>query len=279
MNVKLIASFLFGMCALPAALPAFGKSAQVTGVYYLKVRAAPNMEAPEAGVLEVGEVVEILDEVGPWAHVLFQNGRTGYASRKYLIAIGAGDAPATTTAVGPGDRGTVASPPSQPARAVIVPEPSRPTARTLEGVDTPQPRAVPAPLPSAVPTPQPRAVPTPQPSAAPTPRRPAASLPTQAARRPAPAQRPAPRPRPERSPGCTRKDLEALRTDLRALAAGQERLVALTAKVQRPNTNARQVSVLPPRDLVPWVGFGCVIGWIAARVFSLRRLRRHRIRI
>jgi hypothetical protein len=80
---------------------------------------------------------------------------------------------------------------------------------------------------------------------------------------------------PERRPRvCTESDLAPIREELEALASGQDRLAAL---VEAPASEAeREQSIwsLSTKQMVFWLGLGCLVGWAAA---SLGRRRGRRI--
>jgi hypothetical protein len=87
MNARLIGLLVSIVFSVPVAELASAYPAEVKGVFYLKVREAPDFEAEETGVLTAGEVVDVIGKVGRWANVALKNGTTGYVSRKYLSPV------------------------------------------------------------------------------------------------------------------------------------------------------------------------------------------------
>jgi hypothetical protein len=87
MKASLVALLVVGAFSVGAARAAAGEKAQVTGVYQLYVREAPDLDATPIGVLAAGDVVEVVDQTGRWARVALKDGKTGYVSRKYLVPV------------------------------------------------------------------------------------------------------------------------------------------------------------------------------------------------
>jgi hypothetical protein len=229
MSAHAIARFVvLGIGALVAS-PVYAESARVEGVYFLKVRTAPNWDAPDRAVLEAGDVVEIVGQSGIWAEIELGDGTRGYASKKYLTRIGTASPDDTSRA----DRRSEPSPPSIPG---------------AQG-----PPAIGAPEESAAGTTAPRASDT----------RPVPSSGTPMVAR-------------IQAPACSKADIEALRSQLRDVAEGQQRLVSMATRPGAAPGDGTW-SALPGGETLPLLGAGCVIGWCAARIVGRRR--RNRIRI
>jgi hypothetical protein len=122
----LLAVLLLGISAVGRPATAGPERAQVVGVHYLKLRAAPDFGAPETGVLAAGDIVEVLELMRRWARVQLADGSQGYVSRKYLVTT-AGDAAAESA-----QAAVVHTPPdttaAEPAAPSTIPPPPPPVA-------------------------------------------------------------------------------------------------------------------------------------------------------
>jgi len=267
MNARMVGLLVSIVFSVPFAELASAYPAEVRGVFYLKVRDAPDFEAEETGVLTAGEVVDVIGKVGRWANVALKNGTTGYVSRKYLSPIEAIAPPEeqpkkednrrTDAAKTVGRLGVMHAPegavppqdlPEQPKEDDQKTDAAS-TAGRLEAMSAPE-RAGPSqdsPLPPG--KPEGDVTRTDQPSA----------------RRPA---------------RCTRADLQELRRELKKLAAAQDRLAELMAAGAGEEPAGRDWSAsISTRQMLFWLAVGWVLGWLAAVGFRHRRDRRQRSRI
>jgi hypothetical protein len=266
MNARLVGLLVSIVFSVPVAELASAYPAEVRGVFYLKVRDAPDFEAEETGVLTAGDVVDVIGKVGRWANVALKNGTTGYVSRKYLSPVKAiappdgqpkRDDQKTDGAATAGRLAVMAAP---ERAAPLKDSPDQPkeddqktdganTAGRLEAMSAPE-RAGPSqdsPLPPG--KPQVAVTRTDQPRA----RRPAL---------------------------CTRADLQELRRELKKLAAAQDRLAEMMAAGAGEEPAGRDWSAsISTRQMLFWLAVGGVLGWLAAMGFRHRRDRRQRSRI
>jgi len=255
MNVNAIAPFVLGTCVLVTASAATGATtATVTGVNFLKVRAAPSFDAAETTILTAGDTVEVLEEIGPWASIVLPNGTRGYASRKYLALT----APADPTRAGNADAAGGPSAQVQGAPAVgddrdgAAEHDAGAAADERDGGGSSDADAA-ATTERAPPPLEQAAVP------APTPTPPIEATP---------------------NPACTKADLDALGAEVRALASRFD-VNGVVAAADNPRSRPRpQPRISPNRSQLVWFGIGGVLGWLLGRFVSSRdRWRRNRIRI
>ena len=258
MNATAIVPVLLGAWTLLGAARATGATTvTVTGVNFLKVRSGPSFEAAETTALAAGATVELVEEVGMWASIVLPDGTRGYASRKYL-------SPTTAAAPAQPAASDAAAPPSS-ARPGTTHTDERAAVEHDNG-DAADERPVTGAAGAE-----------------------AAADPDVAAGRAAPAVEQTVVPArtllvaaTEAAPGpaCTKADLDALRSEVRALAgrcaAGGG---AASAADPRPEQDAPG-RMLPDRSQLLWLASGCILGWLFGRFAGSRdRWRRNRIRI
>lgn len=237
MNARPVALFLSIIFSVPIIQCVSAEPAKVTGVFYLKIRNAPDFEAVETGVLAAGDVVDVIGEVGLWANVALEDGTTGYVSRKYL-------SPVTAAALSDGQPEENLEEPEDPRERETI------RAAPVEPIEPP-------PVPDTAGSPE---NPPPPPETPPVTR-------NVQARQYGPAL-------------CTSADIQRLRRELRQLAAAQSRLAGLMAAGPREEpAGGDWSSSISTRQMLFWLGTGCVIGWLTAVGLRYRRERRQRGRI
>ena len=247
MNARLVALLVSAISAALIVQRAEAYPAEVTGVHYLKVRSAPDLEAAEAGIVAAGDVVDVIGEVGRWASVTLSDGAAGYVSRKYLAPI-----TATAHAEEPHNKDVRKEPRHgedvEDIRKRDTAELQEPREPTQMADEAPPPQGSPPPLTMKEAEDPAAAAGTAMPS----------------------AQQPA---------LCTSSDLDGIRRELRQLAEGQDRLAELIGSRAGELATRDWSFSLSTRQMLFWLVAGCVLGWLTAAGLRRRSDRRQRSRI
>jgi hypothetical protein len=239
MNARLIGLLVSIVFSVPVAELASAYPAEVKGVFYLKVREAPDFEAEETGVLTAGEVVDVIGKVGRWANVALKNGTTGYVSRKYLSPVTAMAPPPVTAMVPPGEQSKEGDQKADNANAAG--------------------RAVATSAPETAGSPQDSPLPPGKPQVAVT------STDQPRARRPVLCSR--------ADLQELRRELKKLASAQDRLAQ------LMVAGAGKESTGRDWSVSISTRQMLFWLAAGWVLGWLAAVGFRHRRERRQRSRI